>query len=138
MGKSVTEIGKLDHMPSDTTIWNWLRRRDDFFAAYVRARAIGTEAGVEDLEKIAKDGSGDWIELPDGRRVLDAEHVQRSKLRVETKKWALARYNPKRWGDRVDMHVTQDESVPSTMTDAQLERQMTALLAKGFGAKEAE
>ena len=37
----------------------------------------------------------------DGKKTLDHEHVQRSRLRVDTRKWAAGKLAPKRYGDKV-------------------------------------
>ncbi len=36
-----------------------------------------------------------------GNKVLDHEHVQRSRLRVDTRKWAAGKLAPKRYGDKL-------------------------------------
>jgi hypothetical protein len=41
--------------------------------------------------------------LADGREQLDREHVQRSKLRIETRLKLLAKWNPKKWGDKLEL-----------------------------------
>jgi Bacteriophage Sf6, terminase small subunit-like len=37
---------------------------------------------------------------------LDAEHVQRSRLRVEARKWLLSKALPKVYGDKLDLNTT--------------------------------
>ncbi len=37
----------------------------------------------------------------DGKKTLDHEHVQRSRLRVDTRKWAAGKLAPKRYGDKL-------------------------------------
>ncbi len=37
----------------------------------------------------------------DGKKTLDHEHVQRSRLRVDTRKWLMARMAPKKYGDKM-------------------------------------
>ncbi len=51
--------------------------------------------------EIADDASGDWIKTEDGKKILDHEHVQRSRLRVDTRKWAAGKMAPKRYGDKI-------------------------------------
>ena len=51
--------------------------------------------------EIADEASEDWITAKDGARVLDHEHVQRSRLRVDTRKWAAGKLAPKRYGDKL-------------------------------------
>jgi hypothetical protein len=36
----------------------------------------------------------------DGREVVDHDHIQRAKLRVETRKWMLGKMAPKKYGDK--------------------------------------
>ena len=51
--------------------------------------------------EIADDVSGDWFTDKDGKKGLDHEHVQRSRLRVDTRKWAAGKMAPKRYGDKI-------------------------------------
>ena len=44
--------------------------------------------------------------------VADHEHIQRSKLRVDTRKWAMARMAPKRYGDRIMQEHTGADGGP--------------------------
>ena len=57
--------------------------------------------------EIADDGTNDWMERQTRggeMKVVGAhEHIDRSRLRVDTRKWALARMSPKKYGDQVAM-----------------------------------
>jgi hypothetical protein len=77
--------------------------------AIARAREIGYDAIAEDCLRIADDASNDWMETEHGPR-LNAEHVQRSKLRIETRLKLLAKWNPKKYGERVQ--VAGDADAP--------------------------
>ncbi len=55
---------------------------------------------------IADDGTNDWMERldKDGQAAgwqLNGEHVQRSRLRVDTRKWAAGKLAPKKYGDKL-------------------------------------
>jgi hypothetical protein len=50
--------------------------------------------------EIADETSDDWITTEDGKKILDHEHVQRSRLRVDTRKWAASKLAPKKYGDK--------------------------------------
>jgi hypothetical protein len=50
----------------------------------------------EDILNIADDSSGDTITDDEGNERINTEFVQRSKIRVDTRKWALSRMNPKK------------------------------------------
>ena len=53
---------------------------------------------------IADDGTNDWQERQnkDGSSyiALNTEHVQRSRLRVDTRKWIASKLKPKKYGDK--------------------------------------
>ena len=48
------------------------------------------------MARLDKEGRGiGWV--------LNGEHIQRSRLRVDTRKWYLSKLNPKKYGDKVDV-----------------------------------
>ena len=116
-------------MPSKQAVLRWLARNEKFRAQYVRAKEEGAEAIAEELFDIADDGSNDWMEKldKDGEPIgwqLNGEHVQRSKLRIDTRKWYLSKILPKKYGDRIQ----HDQSITMTnLTDEELERKLQEL-----------
>ncbi len=97
-GITLAEICRRDHMPDRDTVYDWLERDEDFSRRFARAREIGFDAISEECKAIADDGSLDYIQTEDGP-VFNAEHVQRSKLRVDTRLKLLAKWSP-RFADR--------------------------------------
>jgi hypothetical protein len=104
-GESLRAICRDLHMPDKATVLRWLQSNEEFRDQYARARELQAEGQADELLDIADDGTNDWVnrETRDGGtiRVLDGEHVQRSKLRVDARKWIAARLLPKRYGDRI-------------------------------------
>lgn len=88
----------------------WKREDEELSSRFARARDEGFDAIAEETVEIADDGTNDWVERErdDGSTYmeLDREHVQRSKLRIETRLKLLAKWDPKRYGDKLD--VTSD------------------------------
>lgn len=109
-GESVRSIGRDETMPNAATIFDWALNNKSFSEQYEQARRIQADQMFEELAEIADDGSNDWMEkeLQNGEIVdmPNHEHIQRSKLRVDTRKWALSKMLPKRFGDKLD--VTSD------------------------------
>jgi hypothetical protein len=87
-------------MPTFQTVFNWLDRYPPFFEQYTRARNTGLEVMAEHCLDIADDATNDWATDADGNPVVDQEHINRSRLRVETRKWYLSKLAPKRYGDQ--------------------------------------
>jgi hypothetical protein len=71
--------------------------------AIARAREAGEEQMALDCLNIADDNGKDVRILEDGREVTNADVVQRAKLRIDTRLKLLAKWNPKKWGDKVDV-----------------------------------
>jgi hypothetical protein len=87
------------------TVYDWMEEDADFAARIARARVLGFDAIAEQALEIAEDGTNDWIERrrDDGSidELVNSEHIQRSRLRVDTRLKLLAKWDPKRYGDRV-------------------------------------
>lgn len=111
-GESVLQICRDKDMPEARTVYLWLIRlpekdRKEFRDMYEQAREIQAEVMHDELTEIADDGTNDWMEIEtrSGRMltVPDHEHVNRSRLRVDARKWILARMNPRKYGDKLDL-----------------------------------
>lgn len=87
-------------MPAWRTVYDWIGRDEELSAHIARARDLGFDAIAEECLDIADDSSQDYRDTDKGL-VYDAEHVQRSKLRIETRLKLLAKWNPKKYGDRI-------------------------------------
>ncbi|WDS36232.1 hypothetical protein [Pseudoxanthomonas sp.] len=95
-------------------------------ACIARARELGEEALAEECLEIADDSRNDWMEraAEKGDEValqFNGEHVQRSKLRIDTRLKLLAKFNPKRWGDKSAVELTGANGGPvATVTRIEL------------------
>jgi hypothetical protein len=102
-------VCKAEDMPSAVTLFSWLRKYPEFLKQYEAAKAESADALTEEMLDIADDGTNDWMEVhdKDGECIgykVNGEHVQRSRLRVETRKWIAAKLKPKKYGDKVDLN----------------------------------
>lgn len=119
-GESVKSICSDDDMPCRATIYTWLHQHKVFLDMYVRAKEDGAEAMAEEMFDIADNGENDWMEKhgKDGENEgwrLNGENVQRSKLRIETRKWYLAKIKPKKYGEKIDLNHGGQTDNPLTM-----------------------
>jgi len=109
-GRSLRSICLDEDMPGQTTVFRWLAANEDFRKRYAHAREAQADAIVDEMLDIADDGSNDWMERrrDDGSvdEVLNHEHVQRSRLRLDARKWMASKLAPKKYGDKLD--VTTD------------------------------
>ncbi len=103
-GESVSSICADKHMPAKATVTNWkLKNTEGFGEQYTHAHEARQEFLFSELLEIADDGRNDWMERENGSECIDSEHIQRSKLRIETRKWQLSKMNPKLYGDKTQL-----------------------------------
>ena len=105
-GIPLREICRQDGFPAWRTVYDWMKKDPDLSTAIAHARDVGYDALAEECLDIADNASNDWMErINDKGEVtgwqVNGEHVQRSKLRIETRLKLLAKFNPKKYGDRV-------------------------------------
>lgn len=100
-GKSLRAICREDWSPAISSVLLWLAKYPIFSAQYDKARHQQSEAMFEEMMEIADDTSADKIVDADGNTKTNNEAVNRSRLRVDTRKWALARMAPKKYGEKV-------------------------------------
>lgn len=108
-GTSLRTVCLSEDMPSARTVFRWLRTHEDFCQQYARAKEESADAMSEDILDIADDGTNDWMTITKGKdtyEVPNQEVLQRSRLRVDTRKWIMSKMKPKKYGDKLD--VTSD------------------------------
>ena len=114
-------VCKAEDMPCMTSVFKWLRERPEFAHQYAKAKEESADALVEEMLDIADDGTNDWMEQhsQEGEAVgykINGEAVQRSRLRVETRKWIAAKLKPKKYSEKVDLnHGVQPENPLATL-----------------------
>lgn len=134
-GQSLRAICSADDMPSQSAVFRWLadERRATFRQQYARAREAQADALFGEMLDIADDGSNDWMERrrQDGStdEVLNSEHVQRSKLRIDARKWMASKLNPKVYGDKLDVTSGNEplRNLDDEALDARIAAKMKAL-----------
>lgn len=108
-GMSVRSVCKMEDMPGTTTFFKWIRENETFAKQYARACEERTEAMAEEILDIADDGSNDFMVITKGDTEYNVENrevTNRSRLRVDTRKWLMSKMKPKKYGDKLD--VTSD------------------------------
>ncbi len=108
-GKSMRTVCKPDDMPDMSSVFRWLAAYPDFCKQYTRAKEEAADALAEETLEIADSGENDWMASNDpdnpGYR-FNGEHIQRSKLRVDTRKWYLSKIKPKKYGEKLQTELT--------------------------------
>lgn len=110
-GWTLRQIGK-ELGCSAPSIREWALDDGEFALQYAHARELQVEHMAQEIQEISDDGSNDWMDR-EGMRAGDHEHIQRSKLRVDTRKWLMSKMMPKKYGEfkQVDQTITQTVTV---------------------------
>lgn len=125
-GESLRKICESAHMPTRTTIFNWLLKDEyaSFVDQYTRARELQADSLFDDCQDIADDGSNDWMENVDDQGAiigykLNGENIQRSRLRIDARKWMAGKLRPKKYGEKLELeHSGSIENVSKEQRDA--------------------
>jgi alkanesulfonate monooxygenase SsuD/methylene tetrahydromethanopterin reductase-like flavin-dependent oxidoreductase (luciferase family) len=92
------------------TVCNWREQYPEFAAQLKAAQAARAELMAAEILEISDDSSADWIEYETAtgriRREPNHELVQRSRLRVETRKYLMEKWSPERYGAMQRLELT--------------------------------
>jgi hypothetical protein len=99
-------------MPSQSMVFRWLAANTGFREQYAHARETQAEYWAEEIVSIADDGTNDTYLDGDGNERVNHDVINRSRLRVDTRKWLMARMAPKKYGDRIEQVQTGDPEKP--------------------------
>ncbi len=92
-GVPLRVLCRQDDMPSWRTVYDWINADPSFASRVAYARDLGFEALAEDILGIADDTPA------------ISEHVQRNKMRIDTRLKLLACWSPKRYGNKQDVSI---------------------------------
>ena len=97
LGKSLrTALKELNNFPAPT-FFEWLREDENKSKQYARATDERAELMFEDMLDIA-DEQPERMETKTGT-CIDSGHIQDKRVRIDTRKWALSKMMPKKYGN---------------------------------------
>jgi hypothetical protein len=111
-GIPLREICRQDGFPEWRTVYDWMYRDDalgdegvGLSAAIARAREVGYEALAEECLLIADNPQWGQVQTmtDKGTSTTVEDMLGHRKLRIETRLKLLAKWNPKKYGDRVQL-----------------------------------
>ncbi len=131
-GTSVRTVCLADDMPTTSTIFKWLSEKPEFSDQYAKSKEMASEALAEEIFDISDNGTNDWMEMhdKDGECIgykVNGEALQRSRLRVDTRKWYLSKIVPKKYGDKIQTENLNKNLDISELDDDELDRRLKQL-----------
>lgn len=114
-GYSLRKALRQPNTPSSKKFYEWLDQREDLRKRYARACEKRADAIFDEILEIADEAENDTVEITEDGVVdkrVNHENIQRSKLRVDARKWVLAKMNPKKYSDRTNIdHTSNGETM---------------------------
>ena len=139
--KNLTKNSEFDpkEIPVLSTVWEWMDTDEEFSDKYARAKRQQCEFLAEEILEISDDSSLDVAFTEDGKPFVDKEHINRSRLRVDTRKWILSKLKPKKYGDKQQVEFPDESGKPQQIggmfSDMELAARLVHLVKKAQDAK---
>lgn len=95
---------KIGIAPS--SVYLWLTLYPEFSEKYAQARDAQAHLLADEIIAIADDASNDFMTIQKGDQTYNIENkewVNRSRLRVEARKWLASKLAPKKYGEKLDL-----------------------------------
>ena len=102
-GEPLRQICRDEHMPHWTNMYEWMAQDPELSVRIARAREAGYDKMAEECLELAdtpKFGTKQ-IESEDGITVTREDMLGHRKLQIETRLKLLAKWNPKKYGERL-------------------------------------
>ena len=115
-GEPLRQICRDEHMPAWQKIYEWMVKDKELSGAIAQAREQGYDAIAEDLLQIADTPlmGEEETSSNSGLTITRKDMLGHRKLQIETRLKLLAKWNPKKYGDR--QIVAGDADNPLTVT----------------------
>lgn len=136
-GESLRSICLDDDMPAQSTVFRWIASNEIFRKQYALSREAQADTIFDEILDIADDGSNDWMEKRDADGAVmgwreNGEAIQRSRLRVDARKWMAGKLRPKVYGDKTILSGDEDNPVVTKdVTATEAARRIAFMLTKG-------
>lgn len=116
-GETLRAICREDDKPNWTTVYDWLHKYADFSQRFAHARELGFDAIAEDTIAMLDEAPERTLTVTGDK--VDPGHVQWQKNRVEQRLKLLAKWSPKKYGEKQQIEhaggvsITVDTGIPT-------------------------
>lgn len=128
-----------DHSIDRSLIYDDLIVDAVFASQYARACAIRADEMFDETLEIADDARNDWMEAQGGDAPLgwreNGDSVNRTRVRIDVRKWALGKMNPRKYGEKFAIGGSDDLPAIKTQDVTDVARRVAFVLASAVEAK---
>jgi hypothetical protein len=100
-GYSLRSILRRENMPSSRTFFKWIDESEEKVKQYERSVELRSEFLFDEIIEIADKQGEDVSEDESGNQIINHNIVQRNRLQIDARKWALSKMLPKKYGDKI-------------------------------------
>ena len=121
-GRPLREFCRQEGMPAWRTVYDWLEKNEEFSARFARARDMGADAIAEEALAIADTPQEGEITTTDeeGVSVKREDMLGHRRLQVDTRLKLLAKWFPKKYGDKLELAGDATRPVAISVTESKL------------------
>ena len=108
LGNILTEA--KDKVPTYSQVMRWIDKDEELRDRYARAKEAQADFMADEMLDIADDGRNDWMKRQQANGesvdVLNNEVIQRSKIRIDTRKWLASKLKPKKYSEKLQTELS--------------------------------
>ena len=103
-----------ERFPSANTFYRWMLDHPELREMYARAKDAQLQILADEIQQIADETQvGEIITIKgDEREVKISDMLEHRRLRIESRKWLLAKLAPKKYGDTAKLALTDPDGGP--------------------------
>lgn len=119
-GESLRSVLRSENMPSSQTFYKWIDEDENKSKQYARATTLRAEIIFDEMLEISDTPiEGVVVETDDNGRIKEkkGDMLGHRRLQIDTRKWILARMNPKKYSDKLDLSSIDGSMTPKASND---------------------
>lgn len=105
-GETLRAICREEGKPSWRSVYDWIAADEIFASRIAHARELGHDAIAEECLEISDQSGGDYRFDPEKGLIVDTDHIQRAKLKIETRLKLLAKWSSGKYADKIQQQHT--------------------------------
>lgn len=138
-GEPLRQICRDEKMPAWRTVYDWQAAHADFAARIAHARELGEDAIAQECMMIADTPmiGTKSVSKATGMEITEADMIEHRRLQIDTRLKLLAKWNPRKWGDKMAIGGASDLPPVETKSTLNVSGLSTEVLAEIMRARDA-
>jgi hypothetical protein len=119
-----TVCAKNPKFPNSSTVYRWVVQNEAFRTKYVRAREFQAQALFDELIVLAdtpRMGVVTKVNEHGKKSRRYGDMVDRTRLQIDARKWALSKLLPARFGDRLELGTGEEDPLKKLLAEMEKE-----------------